>query len=80
VAAKSEIPVVVYNFFVVTSSIDLDSDLIIEVASSSANIIVVKLSCGSVGKVQRLSASIDSNKFLPIGGKANFVLPGLGSC
>lgn len=66
-----------YNFPVVTSGIDLDSDLIAEVASASPNVVGVKLSCGSVGKVQRLSSSFDSKRFVPFGGKADFLLPGL---
>jgi len=43
VAAASPIPVVLYNFPAVSSGIDLDSNLIIEIVRSSANVVGVKL-------------------------------------
>ncbi|KAM0280671.1 hypothetical protein ACHAO9_011079 [Fusarium lateritium] len=51
VAAKSPLPVLIYNFPGVTSGIDIDSDLIIELANESPNIVGVKLTCGNLGKL-----------------------------
>ncbi|KAJ9385441.1 hypothetical protein DTO063F5_4216 [Paecilomyces variotii] len=77
VAAKSPLPIIIYNFPVVSGGLDLDSDLITDIATSSPNIVGVKLSCGNVGKVARLSSSFDRGRFAPFGGKADFLLPGL---
>lgn len=60
-----------------TPGIDLDSDLITDIARASSNIVGVKLSCGDVGKVQRLSSTFDASKFAVFGGRADFLLPGL---
>lgn len=43
VAESSPVPVVLYNFPAVAGGIDLDSDLIVEVAKRSSNVIGVKL-------------------------------------
>ncbi|KFZ18873.1 hypothetical protein V501_00966 [Pseudogymnoascus sp. VKM F-4519 (FW-2642)] len=77
VARKSALPIVIYNFPAVVSSIDLDSDLITELATSSSNIVGVKLTCGNVGKLQRISASTSNEKFVPLAGKSDFLLPAL---
>ncbi|KAH8812567.1 dihydrodipicolinate synthase [Xylogone sp. PMI_703] len=77
VAAKSVLPIIIYNFPTVTAGIDLDSDQIADIASSSSNIVGVKLSCGDIGKAQRLSSTFDSSRFAVFGGRADFLLPGL---
>ncbi|KAK7402575.1 hypothetical protein QQX98_011680 [Neonectria punicea] len=61
----------------VASGIDLDSDLIIDLANATSNIVGVKLTCGNLGKLQRVSASISAERFVPFSGKADFLLPGL---
>lgn len=60
-----------------TSGIDIDSDLILELANESPNIVGVKLTCGNLGKLQRVSASLDPERFAAFSGKADFMLPGL---
>lgn len=77
VASKSPLPIVIYNFPGVTANIDLDSALITELAKSCPRIVGVKLTCGNLGKLQRLSASLPASKFSPFAGKADFLLPGL---
>ncbi|KZF23873.1 aldolase [Xylona heveae TC161] len=77
VASKSALPIVIYNFPGVTSNIDLDSDLIIDLARSYPQIVGVKLTCGNLGKLQRLSASFAASEFAPFAGKSDFLLPGL---
>lgn len=77
VASKSSLPIVIYNFPGVTANIDLDSDLITELAKSCPQIVGVKLTCGNLGKLQRLSASLPASKFSPFAGKADFLLPAL---
>ncbi|KAJ5693025.1 aldolase [Penicillium macrosclerotiorum] len=77
VASKSALPVIIYNFPGVTSGIELDSDFIIDVASTCPQVVGAKLTCGNLGKLQRLSAALPGDKFAPLAGKADFLLPGL---
>ncbi|KAH8896129.1 aldolase [Thozetella sp. PMI_491] len=77
VASKSALPIVIYNFPGVASGIDLDSDLVCDLASEASNIVGVKLTCGNLGKLQRISASLPQTRFAAFAGKADFMLPGL---
>ncbi|KAI1033853.1 hypothetical protein LB503_011102 [Fusarium chuoi] len=77
VAAESKLPIVIYNFPNVASGIDIDSDLIIQLARELPNISGVKLTCGNLGKLQRVTAAIPADKFSAFAGKADFMLPGL---
>lgn len=60
-----------------TSGIDIDSDLTIELATQLPNLVGVKLTCGNVGKLQRVTAVLPSNEFSAFAGKADFMLPGV---
>lgn len=77
IAHSSPLPIVIYNFPAVAGGIDLDSDLITDIATSTTNVVGVKLSCGNVGKLQRISASTSAEKFAPLAGKADILLPSL---
>jgi 4-hydroxy-2-oxoglutarate aldolase len=77
VASRSTLPIIIYNFPGVTSGIDIDSDLVLKLASSSPNIVGVKLTCGNVGKLQRITAALSPMRFSAFAGKADFLLPGL---
>ncbi|CVK96662.1 related to dihydrodipicolinate synthetase [Fusarium mangiferae] len=78
VAAASPIPIVIYNFPAVTSSIDLDSDQLATLASEP-NIVAVKLTCGNVGKLARLTALFSHEQFGVYGGSSDYLLPTLHS-
>ncbi|TFK30006.1 dihydrodipicolinate synthetase [Coprinopsis marcescibilis] len=88
VSEKSPIPVIVYNYPGASGGIDLDSDLITELAERCPNIIGVKLTCGNVGKLTRIAEAIaepsfaakyprknSETSFLVLGGFADFLLP-----
>ena len=60
-----------------TSNIDLNSDLIAELAKSFPKIVGSKLTCRNLGKLQRLSTSLSASNFSAFAGKADFLLPGL---
>ncbi|TEB36390.1 dihydrodipicolinate synthetase [Coprinellus micaceus] len=88
VAEKSPIPVMIYNYPGASGGIDLDSDLVTDLAISSPNLCGVKLTCGNVGKLTRLAEFISSDSFvanyprknsdapfLILGGFADFLLP-----
>lgn len=76
VADASPIPIVVYNFPGVTSGVDLDSDQIAALAEHP-NIVAVKLTCGNVGKVTRLTSKFTPEQFGVFGGSSDYLLPTL---
>lgn len=76
VADASPIPIVVYNFPGVTSGVDLDSDQLSALAEHP-NIVAVKLTCGNVGKVVRLTSKFTPEQFGVFGGSSDYLLPTL---
>ncbi|KAM5535171.1 hypothetical protein V8D89_011107 [Ganoderma adspersum] len=87
VSEKSPIPVIIYNYPGAAGGIDLDSDLIAELAESSPNLAGVKLTCGNVGKLTRICATVSEPSFaqahprknphapfLVLGGYTDFIL------
>ncbi|KAK5110274.1 hypothetical protein LTR62_006127 [Meristemomyces frigidus] len=77
VAGRSPLPVVIYNFPGVCNGVDIDSDLITALAKKQKNIVGVKLTCASVGKITRLAASFAPSDFAIYGGQSDFLLGGL---
>jgi dihydrodipicolinate synthase/N-acetylneuraminate lyase len=84
VAAKSPLPVLIYNFPGVCNGVDIDSETITEIVRDSAaanngvsNIVGVKLTCGSVGKITRLAATFGADEFAIFGGQSDFLVAGL---
>ncbi|KAF7294866.1 Dihydrodipicolinate synthetase [Mycena indigotica] len=79
VAEKSPIPVIIYNYPGASGGIDLDSDLISELAAECPNLCGVKLTCGNVGKLTRIADTVSSysrkNPFLVLGGFIDFMTP-----
>ncbi|KAK7469972.1 hypothetical protein VKT23_001409 [Stygiomarasmius scandens] len=63
VAKASPIPVMMYNFPAVTGGIDMDSDVIEEIARVAPNTCGIKLTCGAVGKLTRVAALANSSSF-----------------
>jgi len=76
VADHSPIPTMVYNFPVVTAGLDIDSSVISELATHP-NIVGTKLSCGNIGKLQRLASSHDASEFAVFAGRSDLLLQGL---
>jgi len=88
VAQKNPIPVMIYNFPGASGGIDLDSDLIVELAAECPNICGVKLTCGNVGKLTRIAEAVSDpawaakyprkdpqSKFIVLGGFTDFLVP-----
>ncbi|GAA6013021.1 hypothetical protein JCM10207_008416 [Rhodosporidiobolus poonsookiae] len=75
VAEASPIPVILYNYPGASAGIDMDSDLITEIAAASSNIVGIKLTCGSVGKLTRLTTLRED--FAVLGGFIDFLGPSL---
>lgn len=78
VARESALPVVIYNFPGVCNGVDLDSELITAIQRANPEKVVgVKLTCASVGKITRLSATFSPEEFSIFGGQADFIIGGL---
>ncbi|WWD20281.1 hypothetical protein CI109_104757 [Kwoniella shandongensis] len=88
VQAASPLPVMIYNFPGAAGGIDLDSDIIEAIAKEGPNICGVKLTCGAVGKLTRITAqtatssfadfprkSSTAPQFVTLGGFADFLAP-----
>lgn len=95
VADASPIPVMIYNYPGATGGLDLESDVISELAQHP-NICGVKLTCGNVGKLTRIAAAVaapgfadkyprknalqpDEAPFVIFGGFADFLVPSVAS-
>ncbi|KAG6849729.1 hypothetical protein H0H93_005932 [Arthromyces matolae] len=76
VADASPVPVMIYNFPVVTAGQDLDSDIIAALAQHP-NIVGTKLSCGNIGKLHRLTTKFPSSKFAVFAGRSDVLTQGL---
>ena len=87
VAAKAPLPIVIYNFPGVCNGVDIDSETITEIIKESAsqspknvsNVVGVKLTCGSVGKITRLAAQHKPEAFSIFGGQSDFLVGGLAA-
>jgi dihydrodipicolinate synthase/N-acetylneuraminate lyase len=75
VAARSPVPVLLYNYPPAANGVDLDSDAILRLAAHP-RIVGVKLTCGNTGKLARLVAGARPGFFIG-GGSADFILQGL---
>ncbi|KAK3181770.1 hypothetical protein K4F52_006986 [Lecanicillium sp. MT-2017a] len=86
-AAKAPLPVVIYNFPGVCNGVDIDSETISAIVRESAsanangvsNVVGVKLTCGSVGKITRLAAVHPPSEFSTYGGQSDFLIGGLAA-
>jgi dihydrodipicolinate synthase/N-acetylneuraminate lyase len=78
VADASPIPTMVYNFPGVTAGLDLDSDIIFTL-SAHPNIVGTKLSCGNIGKIQRLASRLKSSEFAVFSGRSDAFIHGLNA-
>lgn len=80
VADASPIPILIYNYPGAVSGLDLNSDVIIELAQHP-NIVGCKLTCGNTGKLNRIAAATDATTvfnagsgFMCMGGSVDFTL------
>lgn len=79
VAEVSPLPIILYNFPGVCNGLDLDSDIMTELAQANPNIVGVKLTCGSVAKITRLAATFSPSRFAVFGGQSDFLVGGLAA-
>ncbi|KAH8672615.1 dihydrodipicolinate synthetase [Tricladium varicosporioides] len=79
IATVSPLPLIIYNFPAVCNGLDLDSEIITEIVVQNPKIVGVKLACGSVAKITRLSATFSPNRFAIFGGQSDFLIGGLAA-
>ncbi|KAJ9664362.1 hypothetical protein H2198_000291 [Neophaeococcomyces mojaviensis] len=79
VATASPLPIIIYNFPGVCNGLDLDSEIMTTLAQKHPNIVGVKLTCGSVGKITRLAATFSPSRFAVFGGQSDFLIGGLAA-
>lgn len=78
VAEKSPLPIVIYNFPGVCNGIDIESDVMTDLAKKyPGKIVGTKLTCASVGKITRLASVFDATEFATFGGQSDFLIGGL---
>lgn len=78
VAEKSPLPIVIYNFPGVCNGIDIESDVMTDLAKKyPGKIVGTKLTCASVGKITRLASIFDATEFATFGGQSDFLIGGL---
>ncbi len=65
------------NTLLQCNGVDIDSDMLITLHKRHSNIVGVKLTCASVGKITRLAAEFDKTKFAVFGGQSDFLIAGL---
>ncbi|KAI9899437.1 hypothetical protein N3K66_005898 [Trichothecium roseum] len=81
-ADTSAVPVVVYNNPHIPGGFDIDHNVLATLAAHE-NIVGVKLGCGRVVKVSRITAELSSSQFCAIAGNTDWFVPALvvgGSC
>lgn len=83
VADRSPIPIILYNFPPAAGGLDLSSDVIIRLARHP-NIVGVKLTCGNLGKLNRIATTTrahvegtDQREFLVFAGSADSLVQSL---
>lgn len=74
VADNSPIPIMVYNYPGVSAGLDVNSEML-ETLSKHPNISGVKLTCGGIGKVPRVTAA--SENFAVLSGQIDWMGPAL---
>ena len=79
IAETSLTPIILYNFPAVCNGLDLDSEIINSITNENANIVGVKVTCGSVAKITRLAVTFHQERFAVFGGQADFLVGGLAA-
>ncbi|KAM0715633.1 hypothetical protein Q7P37_009131 [Cladosporium fusiforme] len=76
VADASPVPVVIYNFPGVAAGLNVDSTML-ERLGKHTNIVGVKLTCGGIAKITRLSATYPTSQFCALAGQSDWLIPAL---
>ncbi|KAF2176573.1 aldolase [Zopfia rhizophila CBS 207.26] len=75
-ADASPIPIIIYNFPGVVAGLDVNSEML-DILGKHRNIAAVKLTCGGIAKVSRISASFKTSEFCALAGQSDWLIPAL---
>ncbi|KAF2737835.1 aldolase [Polyplosphaeria fusca] len=75
-ADASPVPIVIYNFPGVVAGLDVNSEML-DILGKHPNIAAVKLTCGGIAKVSRISASFKKSEFCALAGQSDWLIPAL---
>ncbi|KAI4708768.1 hypothetical protein J4E89_006827 [Alternaria sp. Ai002NY15] len=75
-ADASPVPIVLYNFPNVVAGLDINSEML-DILGKHKNIVAVKLTCGGIAKVARISAAFDKSEFVALAGQSDWLVPAL---
>ena len=75
-ADASPIPIVIYNFPGVVAGLEVNSEML-DILGKHTNIVAVKLTCGGIAKVARISASFKKSEFVALAGQSDWLIPAL---
>ncbi|KAB2100814.1 hypothetical protein AG0111_0g10859 [Alternaria gaisen] len=75
-ADASPVPIVLYNFPNVVAGLDINSEML-DILGKHKNIVAVKLTCGGIAKVARISAAFNKSDFVALAGQSDWLIPAL---
>jgi 4-hydroxy-2-oxoglutarate aldolase len=75
-ADASPIPIIIYNFPGVVSGLDVNSEML-DTLGKHPNIPAVKLTCGGIAKVARISAAFKTSEFCALAGQSDWLIPAM---
>ncbi|KAK7426474.1 hypothetical protein QQZ08_007069 [Neonectria magnoliae] len=75
-ADVSPLPIVIYNFPGVVAGLDVNSEML-ERLGQHPNIVGVKLTCGGIAKVARVTAQYKPEDFAALAGQSDWLVPAL---
>ena len=75
-ADASPIPIIIYNFPGVVSGLDVNSEML-DTLGKHPNIPAVKLTCGGIAKVARISAAFKTSVFCALAGQSDWLIPAM---
>lgn len=75
-ADASPIPIIIYNFPGVVAGLDVNSEML-DTLGKHPNIPAVKLTCGGIAKVARISAAFKTSEFCALAGQSDWLIPAM---
>lgn len=75
-ADASHVPIILYNFPNVVAGLDINSEML-DILGQHKNIAAIKLTCGGIAKVARISARFDKSEFVALAGQSDWLIPAL---
>lgn len=78
VSDRSPIPIAIYNFPNLLSGLDVDCDML-ETLGKHENMAAVKLTCGNISKMTRVSTLFEPSEFAAVSGQSDLLVAALAA-